>query len=175
MSQVYLGTASTPSVPTSFVTDSGTATPAANSLSLLGDDTTDNDVDGIRTVGSGSTLTVELTNRLYGTGTTVGATTADLITFDLGASAQVFVFKFSIVGRDTTSGDGVAYDLKGTLKTDGAAATIIDIPDINDDEDVSIIAASIAMVASGNNAIVRATGVAGCTISYAAKGEYIQV
>ena len=104
MSQIYGSTQSSPSVPTSFVTDDGTAIPVANTLNLLARDTTDNDVDGIRTKADpsgGDDLYVELTNRVQGTATVVGATTGDIITFDLGASAAVYRFHLQVTARDT--------------------------------------------------------------------------
>lgn len=50
-----LTVAATTSVPTSFVTDAGSATPAANVINILG-------TQGITTSGSGATVTVTLTN-----------------------------------------------------------------------------------------------------------------
>ena len=176
MSQITLGASSTPSVPTSFVTDnSGPATPAANVLNILADDTTDNDTDGIRTTGSGNTVTVELTNRFYATGETIGAVTDDLITFDLGVSVAVVAFRFQIAGRDESSGDGLGYNITSTFRTDGATASRINTPFSEEDEDATIIASSVNMVASGNDAILRVTGTAASTIAWSCVGEYLVV
>ena len=54
MSQIYTSVSSTPSVPTEFVTDDGSAIPAANILNVLGG-------QGIETEGSGDTITINLT------------------------------------------------------------------------------------------------------------------
>jgi hypothetical protein len=62
--------ATTPSIPTSFVTNSGTAVPAANVLNDLG-------TGSITTVGSGSTVTTELTG-LTAHAVLVGAGTATI-------------------------------------------------------------------------------------------------
>ena len=175
MSQVTLGTSATPSVPTSFVTDDGVAIPSANILNLLGDDTTDNDTDGLRVIGSGNTATVQLTNRFYGTGQTVGAVTDDLITFDLGASSAIFRFWFEIVSRDDDSNNGSGYTITSTFKTDGAAATRINTPFTEEDEDTSVEGAVINMVADGNNAILRVAGVENETLDWACVGEYITI
>lgn len=51
MSQIYKSVSSTPSVPTSFVENTGTAVPAANILNVLGG-------AGITTSGSGNTITI---------------------------------------------------------------------------------------------------------------------
>lgn len=181
MSQIYRSTSSGPSppnVPTSFPTDDGTAVPAANVLNVLARDTTVSDDDGIRTNAdpdNSNNLFVELTNRLFGTASSVNAANADIITFSLGAVAAVYRFEFHVCGRDTATGDGVGYTIFGSARTTGAAATIISTPFNDNDEDASLIAATMNLIASGNNVILRAVGVAGQTISYKAVGNYISI
>lgn len=178
-----LNVTSTPSVPTTFTSDDGSATPVANILIVSADDTTENDVDGLRTVAGGqgdpatasNEVRVELTNRLQGTGSTVGAVTSDLITFDLGATDASYRFEFRVAGRDTATGDSVGYSLFASFKTDGATATIVDNQFKDADEDTSLETGDMNVVASGNNVIVRATGVVDQTITYSAVGYYVVV
>lgn len=175
-----LSVSSTPSVPTSFVTDSGTATPVANVLNVLGNDTTANNNNGIQTTGSVNTVTVELTNRLQGSSTSVGAVTSDIITFTLSDSVPtVYRFGLMVTGIDTVTGDGVGYEVLATAKTDGAGgaavATIIASTSIDNDEDTSLVMVDMEFIASGNDVILRATGIAGSTINYSASGTYVQV
>lgn len=162
-----------PSVPTSFVTNSGTAVPAANVLNVLGDDTTANNVNGISTSGSGSTETILLTNRLQGTTSTVGAANGDVITFSLGATPSSYKFFFNLTGFDAITPSCGGYAIDATARTTGAAATVIQTPDGDEDEDVAFANADWTVVASGNNIILRVTGVAGLTISWSAVGYYV--
>lgn len=185
MSQYYRKTtASTPAVATQFTADDATvAIPAANNLNVLARGTTDDRAsNGVQTTAdpnNGDNLYIELTNRVYGTASVTGAVTGDIITFDLGGDAAVYRFHLHVTGRDTSSGDGVGYSLFGSIRTDGAAATVIDTAFQDADEDASLGAAQMAFVASGNNMVLRATGVTDGmddrTISYAAYGYYIVV
>lgn len=183
MSQIFKSVSGSPTVPTTFTTDDGSAVPVANILLVNADDTTDNDIDGLRTVGGGqgdpatasNEVRVELTNRLQGTGSAVGAVTSDLITFDLGATDAVYRFEFKVAGRDTANGDGAGYTLLASIKTDGATATFVDNQFKDADEDTALEPGDMNVIASGNNMILRATGVAGKTVTYSAVGYYVVV
>lgn len=177
MSQFFIGTTSgnlPPDVPTQFTADDATtATPAANNLNLFTARTTDNDIDGIRSTASGSTVTTQLTNRFYGSQTSTNGSNADLVTFSLGGSTAVYRFKFEVTGRETTTGEGVGYTLFSSFKTNGVAATAIQTPFIDADEDIA--GAALTMIASGNNVILRATSSGATTIIYAATGSYVVI
>lgn len=164
-----------PDVPTSFPTDiNSPAIPAGNVLNVLGGSVTTDNVNGIQTDGhSGSnTLTVELTNRLTGSGTSTNGSTATLIDFAL-TNNQSYRFTFDVIGRDTTSGDTYGYKVFATVKRIAGVVSIIDTP--FDDSDEDNIAASLAIVISGADIHVDVTGVAGTTIIYKAVGTYVVV
>ena len=189
MSQVYLGVSSTPAVPTSFTTDvDGPVTPIANELIIIGEDTTDDNVNGIQTDGdTAGTVKIQLTNRFSATGTTTDAATLNLVTFTLDIlSPRVYPIRFTVGGRVTADratglnvGDGIGYTLTSTFKTDGAGgsavATRINTPFTEEDEDAVIVASQIDIVASGNTAILQVTGTVDFDIIWVCVGEYIKV
>lgn len=172
MSQIYKAVTSgslPPDVPTSFVTDDGIAVPAAHVLNVFGE------VDsGITTSGSGNTITINFAESgVSGTGTTIGATTADLITIDLGSINGTFTFDVKIAaycsaGTDANKGNG--YTITGAVRTTSSSATLLPDPAIDDFEEITD--ASVDLVVSGNNGIIRVTGVVGDTIKWKAVAEY---
>lgn len=180
MSQIYKSAASgpvPPAVPTSFVTDNGTAVPAANILLVKANDSTENNANGILTkggvVGTGTANEVDviITNRLQGTGTTVGATTADVITFS-PTTIGTYAIEFRIAAYNTTSTLGSGSSIFGAIRYDGATVIVCDIFDeINNDEG-AMSAVDIAVVASAGSAILRVTGYAAQTINWSAVGLY---
>lgn len=167
---------SSPSDPLTFTADDGsTATPASDNINNLSSSTSTNNDDGIQTRNTGDTTETQLTNRLIDSVTSINGSTEDLITFDLGVNPAVYRFKFDICGRDTGTGDGVGYTVFASAKTDGASATIIATPFVDNDEDTSLLDASTNVIASGNNIILQVTGVLLQTISYKSLGSYVRV
>lgn len=173
MSQAGILSASAmPSVPTTFTTDSGTATPAANNINILGIDSTANNANGISTSGSGSTVNVILSNRMQGTTSTVGAVTADVITLALGATPGTYIFEFRAGAFESTTPASAGYSIFGTVRTTGAAAVLVGTPDFIVNEEAALSTADIDIVVSANNAILRVTGVAALTLQWSAVGLY---
>lgn len=171
MSQFYQGVTSgalPPSVPTSFITDSGTATPAANTLNVV---TPGGGTSGIATSGSGNTLTITLSGFTAGTGTTVGATTADLITVS-PTDLKAFSIQCLVAGYDSANNEMLGGELLGCGRKN-TTVTIVGTPDKTDEADAALATGSYDLVASGGNFIVRVTGVAGRTIDWGARLNYV--
>jgi len=162
-----------PDVPTTFTTDSGVAVPVANNLNVFADDTTANNNNGIQTVGSGATVTVEITNRLQATGSTVGAVNTDLVTFALGATPGTYTFDISVSGFESTTPAGCGYQLFGTIRTDGVTATLVGPPDRIANEEAALTTCQAALLVSGNSAVIRVTGAVGLTVDFGTVATYV--
>lgn len=104
------------------------------------------------------------------TATTVGATTANLITVALGAVAGTFQFEARVKAFESTTPAGAGYNLYATFTTDGVAATLVGNQDVFN-EDVALAAADAYFIASGNNAVLQVLGVAGLTLDWSGETE----
>lgn len=177
MSQIIKNLASgpvPPTVATSYVTDvNSPAIPLANVLNVLGNDTTENNANGVRTDGSSgsNTLTVQLTNRLQGSGTTVGAGTADVITFT-PTVIGTYALEYRTAAYNTTSLLGAGYSFFGAVRFDGVNTVLCDATDEINNEEGAMIAVDLGVVISGANVILRATGYAAQTINWSSVGLY---
>lgn len=171
-----------PAVATSYVTDvrdntttpTGTAIPAANVLNVKGRDTTQNNDNGIRTdadPNNSNNLYVELTNRLQGSTTTIGAVTGDIITF-VPPTTGTYSIEFRVGAYNTTSLLGAGYSLFGAIRFDGANSHICDTFDAIDNEEGTMASTGLDVVVSGASVILRATGYALQTINWGAVGLY---
>lgn len=180
MSQIYkssVGGNLPPQIPTSFVTEDGTAVPLANTLIVNGIDSTENNNDGITTkggvVGTGvsNEVDVVLTNRATGQVTTVDATVTTIVTFPLGTPAAFSIFGYVTLFVPATN-EGATYDYVGSFKTNGVVATEIGSEFAITFEDTSLENADIFLNISGNNVLVQVQGVAATTINWDTKFEY---
>lgn len=169
MSQIYLPVSSTPAVATTYVTDSGNAVPAANILNVLG-------AGGVTTSGAGNTITITFSETtVSGTGTTVGAVTADLISIT-PTVAKAFTVQVLITGYDAVNNTTVGGELIGGGTTSaGGAVSLVDSGDLTKHATAAsgLDAANMQLIASGANLIVRVTGVAAHTIAWRAVMNYI--
>lgn len=144
MSQIFKSSASgpvPPTVPTSFITDiNSPSVPIANIENILGGFVGTDNANGVQTDGSSgsNTITVQLTNRLRGSGNTVGATTTDLVTFALGATPGTYVFDLNYCAFEPTTPAGAGYSIFGSVRTNGAAAVLVGTPDKINNEDTRL-------------------------------------
>ncbi len=177
MSQIYKSLTSgpvPPAVPTSFVTDvNSPSVPIANVENVFGGSVTTNDAQGIQTDGSSgsNTLTVQLTNRLQGTGTTVGVGTADIITFT-PTVIGTYSIEYRTAAYNVTGSIGAGYSYFGAIRFDGVNSNICDPFDEINNEEGTMTNSELDVVVSGANVILRATGYAAQTINWSSVGLY---
>lgn len=166
MSQVIKNLASgpvPPAVPTSFVTQDGTAVPLANVLIVNGFDSVENNDNGIITkggvVGTGTSNEVDviITNRVQGTNSTLGAATSTIITFS-PTVIGTYAIEYRVAAFNTTASLGSGASVFGAIRYDGVNSTVCDLFDeiSNDEGDMSAI--DIAVVASGADILLQGTG-----------------
>lgn len=166
MSQFYVGVSAgslPPSVPTSFVTDAGTAIPAGNILNVV---TPGGGTQGVATSGSGSTITITVNpKQVNGSVTTTGAVTSAVITFPLGAIPGVYTIDASIAGFAKTGIGaplGAGFTIVGAVRTTGAAATLVPTQVVDHFEEGALggpPAVSATLAVSANNLLINVTGV----------------
>lgn len=163
-----------PAVATSYQTDGGTAVPAANILRVLGDSTSDNDEDGIRTTGATNVVTVQLTNRIFGGATTLPSGSAIAATLTLPAVSGVYTFEVKVAGYEATTPAGIGFSLFAAVISDGVTATKIGVTDKIKNAQAALAVADADILVSGNTVEVEVTGVALLNISWTVVGTYVQ-
>lgn len=166
-----------PTVATSYVTQNGTAVPAANVLIVNGFDSSENNVNGIITkggvagTGTANELDVIVTNRLQGTVTTVGLTTSPIITFTPTVIGS-YTIECRISAYNTTSSLGAGYSLFGTARFDGVNSNLCGTVDRIVNEEGAMSSANATFTVSGADIIISAVGYAAQTINWSAVGLY---
>lgn len=166
-----------PPVATSYITDKDSpAIPAANILNVYGGSSTDNDVLGIETDGSsgGNTLTIQLTNRLYGNTQTIGATTAIAFSYALPTDGN-YAFDINVSAWDTIGLTGAAYKVFSGVKRVAGVATILNPQDGFINEEASMSGCQSTITVGGGTINLQVTGLAGKTVKWVAVGTYIFV
>ena len=167
MSQFYQGITSgglPPSVPTSFVTDNGTATPAGNIINVV---TPGSGTQGIATSAPGSSNIILITvTGTTGSATTIGATTATLLTIPM-SNNSVMSLDILVCGFESTLPGGVGSTLVASfIRTGAGVPTLIDLADDQQNISASLSAVSYTITGSGANIIVTVTGQVGVTINW---------
>jgi len=156
-----------PTVPTAFVTDSGTAVPAANILNVV---TPGSGTQGIVTSGSGNTVTISLIDAvLTGTAQTVNAGTANInVNIPLPTNESAITIRANLVGYAKSSGLAIGGELIGTVRNVGGVLTVIQIPEVTKNNDSVLATWSATLVISGTDVLVQVTGVNTYTINWTA-------
>lgn len=168
-----------PDVPTSFVTQNGTAVPAANILIVNALDSTENVDNGIITkggvVGTGTANEVDvvITNRATGTVSTTDATITTILTLPLGATPGVFYVYGNVQAFNVSTPAGAGYSFTGAFRTTGAGTAVELGTEYHDTFQEPVLTASdIFASVSGNNFILQIQGVVGLSINWNSLLEY---
>lgn len=167
-----------PAVPTNFTTDSGPAVPVANNLNLFSADSVDNIDNGIRTIGSGDTVTVQLTNRYTGTVTTADATLTTILTIPMGATPGTFFVWGNVQAFESGTPSGATFGFSGGYRTTGGGAPVateIGTEFHDEFKEVVLTDAEIFLAASGNNILLQVQGIAATSINWNALLEFRSV
>lgn len=182
MSQVYKSLVSgpvPPAVATSYVTQNGTAVPAANILIVNAFDSTEDNSNGLITkggvVGTGTANEVDIviTNRLTNSGTitTVGLVTTPIITFT-PTVIGTYAIELRVAAYNTTSLLGAGYSVFGSARFDGINSNLCGTADRIVNEEGAMSSANVTFTVSGADIILNAVGYALQTINWSAVGLY---
>ena len=136
-----------------------------------------NNTSGAIAVGTPASniINTYLTNRIQGSLTTTDATPTNIYTFDMGATAGVYLFRTRVVGYNTSTLETFAGASFRAVKTDGATGTLVDANTGFIVEENAMSFVDVVNNISGNDAIITITGIAGETINWYALTEYIFV
>lgn len=168
MSQIYSkATSSEPAIPTSFTTDkqenfaydsgAGSAVPKNNVLQLYGD-------NGIETVTNDTDTDVVHIRFSQGYATTTNVQTQTLLTITLRTNTA---FTINIIVNGFSDANDVAGgSLTTTLKNVAGVASIVGENDFILDSDTSLNGAKASLEASGDQVLLKVTGVAATVIQW---------
>lgn len=184
ISQIYKATTGggaviPPTVPEAFVTDIGTAIPAANILNVNGVDSTVNNDNGIYTQANpdlSDNLEVVLSNRIVVTSTTSdGAGQTQTVTLFTPTAGKSISFSMLVTGYDSVNDETVGGELIGVARSVGGTLTVVGTNDTFKEADVAILAADWDVIDAASPILeAQFVGVAGRTITWKALFEYIQ-
>lgn len=127
---------------------------------------------GIAIVNGPGSITISADAATSGTASTVGAVTGDVITLPLGATPGTYTLEARVSGFEGTTPASAGFQIFGTVRTTGAAAVLVGVPDVVSNAEIALVASLASIVVSGNNAIIQVTGVAGLTVGWKADLQY---
>lgn len=146
----------------------------SNNINIIGGTSSTFNLTEIQIIGTPgtNTLTVTQMNTVTGFKGAGPGGTSDLITFGLGATAAVYIFDVRVVAYNVATPAGAGYNIFGTVRTTGAAATIAGTPDKIVNEEAAMIPGDMNLIVSGNNVIIQATVPPGLFVEYTAYMTY---
>jgi hypothetical protein len=165
-----------PTVATSYLTNLGTAIPAANVLKVFGASTIGDNNNGISTFANpnlGNEIDIRLTNRIVVdaiTSDSMGQTQTVIVytpAFNSAAVFKVLVCGYSLFGADAVGGEQV-----GLYVNQNGTPFIVGNNDTLDESTPGLIAADWNVIVSGTSLAVQFVGVAGKVITWQARFEY---
>lgn len=167
-----------PTVATSYVTDDGTAIPAANILNVNGIDSTTNNANGIFTQADpngSNNLRVVLSNRIQITATTSdGAGQTQAVTLFTPTDDTAITFSALIIGYDAPNNVAAGGSQQGVARKTGGAVTIVGTNDSLDESDAALNAVDWDVIATGADLQGQFVGIAGRTITWTMTFTYTQ-
>jgi|GEM_PF-3270642 hypothetical protein len=113
-------------------------------------------------------------DKRYGAVQTTDDTPTSAFSLDLGAIDNAFTFEISVSGIEGTGAAAIGVSLYGAVRTDGATAVLISTPSKDIFSDTALLAASVDLIVSGNNAVVQVTGIPATTIDWEVKLQSVK-
>lgn len=167
-----------PQVPTSFITDDGTAIPAANILNVNSLDSIENNDNGIITRANpnlSDNLEIILTNRISITATTSdGGGQTQTVTLMTPINGTALNFECNFIGYDSGNNEAAGGDQQGLARKSGGIVTVVGTNDSFDQSDAGLVAVDWNVIATGADLQAEFVGIAGRTITWKATFTYDQ-
>lgn len=168
----------TPSIASNYVTDDGTAIPVANTLNIIGGETSIDNDNGIQTAATphgGDTVTIELTNRITAAVTTTDASDVDALIFDCGTTKATYAFSGTVVGYNTTVPGSFVTDFNFAARTDGTIVNEYAGNFSNTFIEASMSSAAVFIAQGGTDVVIQVRGIVAQDIDWSILMEYRRV
>jgi len=124
---------------------------------------------------AGNQIKIIQLNSGQGVATTIGAVSATVFSFPLGATPAVYEIEVRIVGFNASTPAGYGSKVFATVRTTGAAGVLIGVNDDALSNEVALENANAVVavnVSSANSFDIVATGVVGLTIHWKATAQF---